>query len=105
MLLSALYHNKVYAKIISKHFELKSKTAKLSRNSMPSISKIQEMIEWAWDKGFDVKGREQLNGKVYNTAKWIGATEVVTLLSSMRIKFVNFVLCCLNKPHDILFKF
>lgn len=31
------------------------------------------------------QGSEQLGCKLYNTRKWIGATEVVTLLSSLRI--------------------
>ncbi|XP_014236759.1 zinc finger with UFM1-specific peptidase domain protein-like isoform X1 [Trichogramma pretiosum] len=56
------------------------------RSSIPSISKIQKMIEWAWAQGFDIQGAEQLGGKLVNTRKWIGATEVVTLLSSLRIK-------------------
>lgn len=32
-----------------------------------------------------MQGSEQLGCKLYNTRKWIGATEVVTLLSSLRI--------------------
>lgn len=32
-----------------------------------------------------LQGSEQLGCKLYNTRKWIGATEVVTLLSSLRI--------------------
>lgn len=31
------------------------------------------------------QGSEQLGCKLYNTRKWIGATEVMTLLSSLRI--------------------
>ncbi|XP_031787224.1 zinc finger-containing ubiquitin peptidase 1 isoform X3 [Nasonia vitripennis] len=56
------------------------------RSSMPSISRLQKMIEWAWAQGFDVQGAEQLGAKLVNTRKWIGATEVVTLLSSLRIR-------------------
>ncbi|CAB0034145.1 unnamed protein product [Trichogramma brassicae] len=59
------------------------------RSSIPSISKIQKMIEWAWAQGFDIQGAEQLGGKLVNTRKWIGATEVVTLLSSLRINEIN----------------
>ncbi|KAG8039495.1 hypothetical protein G9C98_008138 [Cotesia typhae] len=61
-------------------------TANPMRSSMPSISRLQRMIEWAWSLGFDVQGAEQLGGKLVNTRKWIGATEVVTLLSSLRIR-------------------
>lgn len=56
------------------------------RSSMPSISRLQRMTEWAWSQGFDVQGAEQLGGKLVNTRKWIGATEVVTCLSSLRIR-------------------
>ncbi|XP_011495521.1 PREDICTED: zinc finger with UFM1-specific peptidase domain protein-like [Ceratosolen solmsi marchali] len=56
------------------------------RSSMPSISRLQKMIEWAWTQGFDIQGAEQLGAKLANTRKWIGATEVVTLLSSLRIR-------------------
>lgn len=84
-----------------------------SRNAMPSISKLQKLVEAAWAQGFDVQvifvhdfienfklnrfhfsftctvrcaqGSEQLGCKLYNTRKWIGATEALTLLSSLRI--------------------
>lgn len=57
-----------------------------SRSALPSISRIQRMIEFAWSQGFDAPGAEQLGSKLVNTRKWIGPTEVVTLLSSLRIK-------------------
>ncbi|XP_049853497.1 zinc finger-containing ubiquitin peptidase 1-like isoform X1 [Schistocerca gregaria] len=57
-----------------------------SRSAMPSISRLQQHIEWAWSQGFDLQGSEQLGGKLFNTRKWIGATEVVTVLSSLRIR-------------------
>ena len=56
------------------------------RPLIPSISKIQRLIEAAWQKGFDRAGCEQLGGKVINTTKWIGATEIVATLSSLKIK-------------------
>lgn len=52
---------------------------------MPSISRLQKMAEAAWAQGFDVQGSEQLGCKLYNTRKWIGATEIVTVLSWLRI--------------------
>lgn len=55
-----------------------------ARTAMPSISRLQRMVEAAWAQGFDVQGREQL-GKLHNTRKWIGATEIVTVLSWLRI--------------------
>jgi hypothetical protein len=44
------------------------------------------MIESAWHKDFDVQGRDQLGGKLHNTRKWIGATEIVAFLASVRIR-------------------
>ncbi|KAL7300592.1 hypothetical protein TKK_0006585 [Trichogramma kaykai] len=47
----------------------------------------KKMIKGAWAQGFDIiQGAEQLGGKLVNTRKWIGATEVATLLSSLRFK-------------------
>jgi zinc finger-containing ubiquitin peptidase 1 len=86
---------------------------------MPSISRLQRLVEAAWAQGFDVqvscrlatkkihkthnsglgfsleKGSEQLGFKLYNTRKWIGATEVVTILSWLRI---NCQLVDFHKP-------
>ncbi|XP_019771371.1 zinc finger-containing ubiquitin peptidase 1 isoform X2 [Dendroctonus ponderosae] len=56
------------------------------RSSVPSISRIQGLIEQAWSQGFDIQGSEQLGCRLVNTRKWIGATEVVTLLSFLRIR-------------------
>ena len=53
---------------------------------IPSIPKIQRLIEAAWQKGFDLQGCEQLGGKVVDTTKWIGATEIVATLSSLKVK-------------------
>ena len=59
------------------------------RPVIPSIPKIQRLIEAAWQKGFDLQGSEQLGGKVINTTKWIGATEIVATLSALKIKYVT----------------
>ncbi|KAL8573581.1 hypothetical protein ACOMHN_047851 [Nucella lapillus] len=53
---------------------------------VPSILKLQQLIEAAWQKGFDPQGCQQLGGALVNTRKWIGATEIVAMLSSLRIK-------------------
>ncbi|XP_053676527.1 zinc finger-containing ubiquitin peptidase 1-like [Anopheles nili] len=57
-----------------------------ARTAMPSISRLQRMVEAAWTQGFDIQGSEQLGCKLYNTRKWIGATEIVTVLSWLRIR-------------------
>lgn len=87
MLLSALFREKRYADLLVKSKLVEPKSA--ARALMPSISKLQETIEKAWSLGFDVKGREQLGGRVYNTRKWIGATEIATFLSSLRFQYVK----------------
>ncbi|XP_066947657.1 zinc finger-containing ubiquitin peptidase 1-like isoform X2 [Macrobrachium rosenbergii] len=75
MLLSSLqHHTGYYARLFS------------GPNMMPSISQLQRLIEQAWRNGFDLQGCEQLGGKLSNTRKWIGATEVVTLLSFFKIR-------------------
>ncbi|KAL4233294.1 hypothetical protein ACF0H5_007978 [Mactra antiquata] len=76
MLLSALMTDPLYSKILLNH----------GRPQMPSIPKIQRLIETAWEKGFDKQGCDQLGGRVVNTVKWIGATEIVATLSSLSVK-------------------
>ncbi|XP_076373401.1 zinc finger-containing ubiquitin peptidase 1-like isoform X2 [Tachypleus tridentatus] len=56
------------------------------KTTIPSISKLQELIEGAWRKGFDIQGCEQLGGRLTKTRKWIGATEIVTFFSSFHIR-------------------
>ena len=53
---------------------------------MPSIKKIQQLIERAWELGFDLMGKAQLGGNLVNTSKWIGASDVCAMFSSLRIK-------------------
>ncbi len=77
MMISSLLHNPNYNEAL--------KTA-IGSDSMPSISRLQKMVETAWQAGFDEPGKEQLGCKLYNTRKWIGATEIVTLFSWMRIE-------------------
>lgn len=55
---------------------------------IPSISELQAGLETAWSKGFDPTGREQLHGKVHQTRKWIGATEIYSILSHHGLKVV-----------------
>jgi len=53
---------------------------------VPSILRLQTLIEKAWQNGFDTAGCLQLHGRLVETKKWIGATEIVTLLSFLAIK-------------------
>lgn len=72
MLLSSLLQNTTYNEALYSAWG----THGPSRTAMPSISRLQKMVEAAWARGFDVQGSEQLGCKLYNTRKWIGATEV-----------------------------
>lgn len=49
----------------------------------PSIFQLQDLIEEAWDKGFNAIGREQTGG-IKNTRKYIGTPEVTFLYSTPR---------------------
>ena len=92
MLISSLLQHTGYNELVYKAWNSglgSGSSAKIPlRSSIPSISRLQKMIEWAWAQGFDTQGAEQLGGKLVNTRKWIGPTEVVILLSSLRIKYV-----------------
>uniref|UniRef100_A0A1B6CYF8 Zinc finger-containing ubiquitin peptidase 1 n=1 Tax=Clastoptera arizonana TaxID=38151 RepID=A0A1B6CYF8_9HEMI len=88
MMLSSLLHHTGYNEQLYKQWVVGGpiRGEMPSRSAMPSISRLQQHIEWAWGQGFDVQGCDQLGGKLFNTRKWIGATEVVTVLSSLRIR-------------------
>lgn len=75
MLLSSLVTEEMYCKILFN-----------GKTMIPSIPKIQQLIEAAWERGFDKQGCEQLGGKVYNSTKWIGATEIVATLASLKVR-------------------
>jgi zinc finger-containing ubiquitin peptidase 1 len=99
MLLSSLFQNPNYSEMLR---------AAIGSNSMPSISRLQKMVESAWAQGFDVQGKEQLGCKLHNTRKWIGATEIITLFSWMRIEcqLVDFHRpTALNGCHPDLFSY
>ncbi|XP_055836573.1 zinc finger-containing ubiquitin peptidase 1-like isoform X2 [Episyrphus balteatus] len=81
MLLSSLLQNTSYNEVLYSAWGKRNP----SRTAIPSISRLQKMVEAAWAQGFDVQGSEQLGCKLYNTRKWIGATEIVTVLSWLRI--------------------
>jgi hypothetical protein len=99
IIISSISHNPMYNDLLR---------AAIGSSSMPSISKLQKMIENAWALGFDVQGKEQLGCKLFETRKWIGATEIVTLFSWMRIEcqLVDFHRpTALNGCHPELFNY
>ena len=71
-------------------------------SQIPSLPKIQRLIEGAWQKGFDPQGAEQLGSHVVGTSKWIGATEIVATLSALKVKSVCRVQAvCIGDDHYI----
>ncbi|KAA6380798.1 MAG: putative Phosphatidylinositide phosphatase SAC1 [Streblomastix strix] len=52
---------------------------------IPSLYQIQKEIEDAWKDDMDPAGCKQLNGKLVNTKKWIGATEIWVFFRFLRI--------------------
>ncbi|XP_048348278.1 zinc finger-containing ubiquitin peptidase 1 isoform X2 [Sphaerodactylus townsendi] len=54
--------------------------------SIPCISKIQSLIENSWKEGFDPQGASHFNGRLHGTKAWIGACEIYSLLTSLRLK-------------------
>ncbi|XP_057690092.1 zinc finger-containing ubiquitin peptidase 1 [Corythoichthys intestinalis] len=72
MLLSSLYKLDPYA-------------SSLQDKAVPSIPKVQSMIEDAWNSGLDPQGASHFNHHLQGTRAWIGATEIYVLLTSLGI--------------------
>eukprot|EP00300_Choanocystis_sp_HF-7_P039482 c5830_g1_i2.p1 GENE.c5830_g1_i2~~c5830_g1_i2.p1 ORF type:complete len:393 (+),score=41.10 c5830_g1_i2:148-1179(+) len=51
-----------------------------------TLGAIQTAIEESWKRGFDASGGKQLGWKLHETTKWIGASEVVALLSCAGVR-------------------
>ncbi|KAM9852593.1 zinc finger-containing ubiquitin peptidase 1 [Aulostomus maculatus] len=72
MMLSSLYRNDAYAPI-------------LAERAVPSIPRLQSMIEEAWKGGLDPQGASHFSQRLQGTRAWIGATEIYVLLTSLGI--------------------
>ncbi|KAF7725771.1 hypothetical protein EC973_009388 [Apophysomyces ossiformis] len=73
---------------------------------VPDIPGLQLLLEKAWEQGFDQLGRQQLGHRVYQTRKWIGTTEVYTMLVylGIRCSIIDFhQRSGPNNSHDTLF--
>ncbi len=99
MLLSCLGAHEPYASVLRR-----AGAALTGGAGVPSIPRLQGMIEAAWAAGFDAPGAEQLGGRLTGTRKWIGSTEVVTFLRYCGVKaHVNFFENCLSTVPWIAF--
>ncbi|XP_030012827.1 zinc finger-containing ubiquitin peptidase 1 [Sphaeramia orbicularis] len=72
MLLSSLLKAEAYAPVFS-------------GKTVPSIPRVQSMIEEAWNEGLDPRGASHFNQRLQGTRAWIGATEIYSLLTSLGI--------------------
>eukprot|EP00117_Sycon_ciliatum_P007322 scpid49978/ scgid5046/ Zinc finger with UFM1-specific peptidase domain protein len=64
----------------------------LAAGQVPSVPKLQELIEAAWTSGFDRAGADQLGHKLCKTRKWIGTTEIAAVLRycGIRMQIIDF---------------
>lgn len=53
---------------------------------VPSIPRVQGLIEEAWGEGLDPQGASHFNHKLKGTRAWIGATEIYSLFTALRIR-------------------
>ncbi|XP_071368999.1 zinc finger-containing ubiquitin peptidase 1 [Centroberyx affinis] len=58
---------------------------RLPERAVPSIPRVQSMIEGAWKEGLDPQGASHFGRRLQGTRAWIGATEIYALLTSLGI--------------------
>ena len=56
---------------------------------VPSIPRVQSLIEEAWKEGLDPQGASHFNQRLQGTRAWIGATEMYSLLTSLGIRWAT----------------
>lgn len=56
--------------------------------SVPSIPRVQALIEEAWGQGADPQGASNFNHRLQGTRAWIGATEIYAVLTSLSVKYI-----------------
>ncbi|XP_048008433.1 zinc finger-containing ubiquitin peptidase 1 isoform X2 [Megalobrama amblycephala] len=54
--------------------------------SVPSIPRVQALIEEAWAQGADPQGASHFKHRLQGTRAWIGATEIYAVLTSLSVK-------------------
>uniref|UniRef100_A0A3B5KRP6 Zinc finger-containing ubiquitin peptidase 1 n=1 Tax=Xiphophorus couchianus TaxID=32473 RepID=A0A3B5KRP6_9TELE len=54
-------------------------------STIPSIPRVQRMIEEAWKEGLDPQGASHFSKRLQRTQAWIGGTEIYVLLTSLGI--------------------
>ncbi|KAJ1820678.1 hypothetical protein LPJ56_001300 [Coemansia sp. RSA 2599] len=69
-----------------KRKELDGDTGHLVADAVPSVRRLQEMLETAWSEGYDEDGAQQLGHRVLGTRKWIGTTEIYCILAHLGVR-------------------
>lgn len=59
-------------------------------NLPKNIRQIQYALHEAWKAGFDIQGGQDFNFQIIDTKKWIGTTEVSTILNYLCIKNIIY---------------
>ncbi|KAI7806567.1 zinc finger-containing ubiquitin peptidase 1 [Triplophysa rosa] len=54
--------------------------------AVPSIPRVQAVIEEAWSQGADPQGASHFNNRLQGTRAWIGATEIYAVFTSHSVK-------------------
>ncbi|XP_072317205.1 zinc finger-containing ubiquitin peptidase 1 [Eucyclogobius newberryi] len=65
---------------------LEEYAAVLPDMAVPSVPRVQSLIEAAWSEGLDPHGASHFNRRLQGTRAWIGATEIYSLLTSLRVR-------------------
>ena len=60
--------------------------SRIFKGEVPTVPRLQELLDEAWRAGYDPVGARDLGFKVRDTRTWIGATETAVLLRSCGVK-------------------
>ena len=99
MILSTLLHSTLYRDMVLAAAVGNRNLGGGRSGGVPSIPRLQQVIEEAWRAGFDRAGCEQLGGRLINSRKWIGATEVATFLSFCHLDSEILDFCAPTAPN------
>ncbi|CAG0915202.1 unnamed protein product [Notodromas monacha] len=111
MMWSALNHNPVYQHVLKSVVGIRGADGfneNQIKEAVPSVIRLQELIEKAWEAGYDIDGGLQLGMKLVGGSTWIGATEAYSLFASLGIKcrLIDFWKASgPNRTHPELFSF
>ncbi|KAG7235503.1 hypothetical protein INR49_002639 [Caranx melampygus] len=73
----------------------------LQDKAVPSIPRVQGLIEEAWRAGLDPQGASHFDRRLQGTRAWIGATEIYSVLTSLGISSKCSEVKLLSRPSEI----